>query len=78
MTDVESVNLVPNGNGVQLYLGRGVLDDSKCPLRQGQTAPSIVIDGVGVLLARNESIGERIRRQLAALDNDPDGDSTHV
>jgi len=66
MTGVKPVRLVPNGNGVQLFLAGDVLGDSRCPLRQGQEVPAIVIDGVGVLLAQDRPTGDDARERLTA------------
>jgi len=66
MTGITPVNLVPNGNGVQLYLGGDFLSDSHCPLSQGQEAVAIAVDGVGVLLCRDRSTARDSREHLLA------------
>lgn len=48
--DETEVTLTPNGYGAQPYLSRDLLEDSRCPLEQGQTVTARVIENVGILL----------------------------
>ena len=50
MTSQTDVKLTANGYGAQPHLGADILDDSGCPLTQGQWAAAHVIDGIGILL----------------------------
>lgn len=50
MTQRKQLTLTANGNGAQPYLGAALLEDSRCPLDQGETVTGLVIDGVGILL----------------------------
>lgn len=55
MAKQHRVHLTPNGNGAQPYLPRVLLDDSRCPLNQGEESTAIVIEGVGILLSTGGS-----------------------
>ncbi|AUV84705.1 hypothetical protein C2R22_24565 (plasmid) [Salinigranum rubrum] len=66
MTGEQQRPLTPNGNGAQLYLGRDLLDDTACPLAQGQEVTATVIDGIGVLLTEVDDDREY------AVEPDPD------
>ena len=46
----QQIRLTPNGRGAQPYISRDILEDSACPLRQGQRCRATLIPGVGVLL----------------------------
>lgn len=48
----DTVRLTPNGNGAQPYLSSSILDDSACPLRQGEDVAVEVVDGIGLLITR--------------------------
>lgn len=48
----DTVQLTANGNGAQPYLPSAILDDSACPLRQGEQAAVEVVDGIGLLITR--------------------------
>lgn len=41
MVRKKELTLVPNGNGVQLYLGPDLLDDSSCPFDQGDEVVAV-------------------------------------
>lgn len=55
MTSQTQVKLTANGYGAQPYLGADILDDSGCPLVQGQWGTAHVIDGIGILLTDTET-----------------------
>lgn len=50
MTTQQELSLAPNGRGAQAYLSRDVLEDSACPLDQGQSVRAIVYRDIGILL----------------------------
>lgn len=50
MTKRRQINLPPNGNGAQPFIGPDLLDDSACPIDVGQTVTATVIRGVGILI----------------------------
>jgi len=57
------VSLAPNGRGAHSYLSRDLLDDSRCPLNQGDRATARLIPGVGILIVPDPELDVEVYRE---------------
>lgn len=68
-----TVTLVANGRGGQTYFGGEFLNDSACPLRQGQECTARAIPGVGILLT---PVHDTHDYQIVTEDDQPEPEVT--